>query len=73
MKPSGYSFCSQKGSSALVTNYIPIKIVNETSKIFEIILKQIAISACCLLHAGFFLAVFFDPEYGGNMLLRNAS
>jgi hypothetical protein len=28
-------------------------------------------SLCLLLHAGFLLALFFDPEYGGYMFLRN--
>jgi hypothetical protein len=28
-------------------------------------------SACCLLHAGFLLDLLFDPEDGGDMLLRN--
>jgi hypothetical protein len=27
--------------------------------------------ACHLLHAGFFLRLFFDPEDGGDMFLRN--
>jgi hypothetical protein len=29
-------------------------------------------SACCLLHAGFFVGLFFDPEDGGDMFLRDA-
>jgi hypothetical protein len=28
-------------------------------------------SACCLLHAGFFLGLFFEPEYGYDIFLRN--
>jgi hypothetical protein len=28
-------------------------------------------SAYYLLHAGFFLGLFFDPEDGGDMFLRN--
>jgi hypothetical protein len=28
-------------------------------------------SACYLLHAGFLLDLFFDPEDGGNMFPRN--
>jgi hypothetical protein len=27
--------------------------------------------ACYLLHAGFLLALFFDPEAGGDISLRN--
>jgi hypothetical protein len=27
--------------------------------------------ASCVLHAGFFLGLFFDPEDGADMLLRN--
>jgi hypothetical protein len=30
-------------------------------------------SACCLLHAGFLLGLFVDPEHGGNMFLQNMS
>jgi hypothetical protein len=26
--------------------------------------------ACCLIHAGFLLVLFFDPEDGGDMFLR---
>jgi hypothetical protein len=33
--------------------------------------KLVAISACCLLHAVFLLALFFDPEGGGDMFPRN--
>jgi hypothetical protein len=29
--------------------------------------------ACCLLHAGFLLILFFNPEDGGVMFLQNAS
>jgi hypothetical protein len=29
-------------------------------------------SACCLLHAGVLLVIFFDPEQEGDMILRNA-
>jgi hypothetical protein len=28
-------------------------------------------SACNLLHTGFLFSVFFDPEDGGDMFLRN--
>jgi hypothetical protein len=28
-------------------------------------------SACYLLHAGFFIGLFFDPEDGGYMFLRD--
>jgi hypothetical protein len=28
-------------------------------------------TAYCLLHAGFFLGSLFDPEDGGDILLRN--
>jgi hypothetical protein len=28
-------------------------------------------SACYLLHAGFLLGLFFGPENGGDMFLRN--
>jgi hypothetical protein len=28
-------------------------------------------SACYFLHAAFLLGLFFDPEKGGNMFLRN--
>jgi hypothetical protein len=28
-------------------------------------------SVCYLLHVGFLLGLFFDPEDGGNMFLRN--
>jgi hypothetical protein len=28
-------------------------------------------TACYLLHAGFLLGLFFDPETGGGMLSRN--
>jgi hypothetical protein len=27
---------------------------------------------CCLLHSGFLLGLFFNPENGGDMLLQNA-
>jgi hypothetical protein len=27
--------------------------------------------ACCLLHAGFLLGLFFSPEDGGNIFLGN--
>jgi hypothetical protein len=27
--------------------------------------------ACCLLHAGFLLGLIFNPEDGGDMILRN--
>jgi hypothetical protein len=27
--------------------------------------------ACCLLHAGLLLGLYFDPENGGDMFLRN--
>jgi hypothetical protein len=27
--------------------------------------------ACCLLHAGIFLGLFFNPEDGSDMFLRN--
>jgi hypothetical protein len=30
-------------------------------------------SACCLLHAGFFLELPLGPENGGNMLLQSIS
>jgi hypothetical protein len=30
-------------------------------------------SACYPLHAGFFLGLFFEPEDGGDMFLRNAA
>jgi hypothetical protein len=30
-------------------------------------------SACYLLPAGFLLALYFNPEAGGDMFLRNAS
>jgi hypothetical protein len=30
-------------------------------------------TACHLLHAGFLLALFFDPEDGGDMFLQNIS
>jgi hypothetical protein len=33
--------------------------------------KQYIGSACCLLHAGFLLGLFFDPEDGGNMFFQN--
>jgi hypothetical protein len=26
--------------------------------------------ACCLLHADFFLGIYFDPEDGGDIFLR---
>jgi hypothetical protein len=29
--------------------------------------------ACYLLHAGFLLSLFFDPEDDGDMLLRNVA
>jgi hypothetical protein len=28
-------------------------------------------AACCLLHAGFLLGLLFNPEDGGDILLRN--
>jgi hypothetical protein len=28
--------------------------------------------ACCLLHAGFLLGLFFNPQDGGNMFLQIA-
>jgi hypothetical protein len=28
-------------------------------------------SACCLLHAGLLLGLFFDPEDGRDVFLRN--
>jgi hypothetical protein len=27
---------------------------------------------CCLLHAGFFLGLLFDPKNGDDMFLQNA-
>jgi hypothetical protein len=30
-------------------------------------------SACYLLHAGYLLGLFFDPEDGSDMLLQNIS
>jgi hypothetical protein len=30
-------------------------------------MQSVKSSACCLLHAGFFLRLFFDPEDGGDM------
>jgi hypothetical protein len=29
--------------------------------------------ACCLLHAGFLLGLFFCPEGGGSVFLQNVS
>jgi hypothetical protein len=37
----------------------------------KMVLREIAGSACYLLHAGFLLGFFFDPEEGGDMFLRN--
>jgi hypothetical protein len=34
-------------------------------------MKQGAISASHLLHAGFLFGLFLDPENGGDMFLRN--
>jgi hypothetical protein len=34
-------------------------------------MKSYIFWACCLLHAGFLFALFFDPEDGGNMFLCN--
>jgi hypothetical protein len=34
--------------------------------------KQVALLATCFI-AGFLLDVFFDPEDGGDMFLRNVS
>jgi hypothetical protein len=33
----------------------------------SILIKQV----CCLLHAGFFLGLFVDPEDGGDMFPRD--
>jgi hypothetical protein len=52
--------------------YIPedpySSIVSNLRNIMERIRKY---SACYLLPAGFLLGLFFDPEDGGDMFLRN--
>jgi hypothetical protein len=42
------------------------------SRLWDIIPCNPCNSACYLLHANFLRGLIFDPEYGGNMLLRNA-
>jgi hypothetical protein len=35
--------------------------------------KAVSFCACYLIHAGFLLGLFFDPEDGSDMFLRNVS
>jgi hypothetical protein len=45
-------------------------VVIKTSIIWDIMHN---VKHCCLLHAGFLLGLFFDPEYGGDIFLRNVA
>jgi hypothetical protein len=53
---------NHKEGSVLATEYTTVKSV-ENQQTFR--------SACYLVHARFFLGLFFDPENGGEVLLRN--